>query len=49
MRVCPYDIIIAGFANSLEFNGICNAYGINPGALKLTQYRDMNRNVTAFV
>ena len=46
---CSYDYLISGFCNSTEFHGICDSYGINPGIIPLTQNRDKNPAVTAFV
>ncbi len=47
------DFIINGFATAPEFSapntGICAQYGIVAGTLPLTQARDLNPNVTAFV
>ncbi len=47
------DYVVNGFANAPEFNhiitGICAKYGIVAGSLKLTQARDQNPNITAFV
>ena len=44
-----YSYIVNGFSGSMEFNGICNSYGINAGSVTLTESRDQNVNVTAFV
>ena len=46
---CSYDFVIHGFCSSPEFHGICDSYGINPGYITLSEYRDMNIQVTAFV
>ena len=46
---CSYDYIIRGFCSSPEFHGICDSYGIDPGLVPITQNRDMNPQVTAFV
>ena len=47
------DYVVNGFANAPEFNhvvtGICTQYGIVAGNIKLTQARDQNPNITAFV
>ncbi len=44
-----YDFIINGFSGSQEFGGICASYGIRPGSVALTEPRDQNPLVTAFV
>ena len=44
-----YAYIINGFAASDEFGGICAASGITPGSVPLTEARDQNAQVTAFV
>ena len=41
--------IVRGFAGSAEFKNICARYGINAGTLTLTENRDKNPKVTAFV
>ena len=41
--------VIEGFAGSAEFINMCNSFGITPGHLALTENRDKNINVTAFV
>ncbi|MCR5719853.1 MAG: DUF4214 domain-containing protein [Lachnospiraceae bacterium] len=41
--------ILAGFAYSPEFTGICNNYGIDRGGIQLSEYRDLNAKVTEFV
>ena len=46
---CSYDYIIRGFCGSEEFRNICISYGIDPGWIELTQNRDKNLQVTAFV
>lgn len=46
---CSYDYIVDGFSGSQEFGNICASYGIRPGRVNLTQPRDRNRQVTAFV
>ena len=44
-----YAYIINGFAASDEFGGICAASGITAGSVPLTEARDQNVQVTAFV
>ena len=44
-----YAYIINGFAASDEFGDICAASGITPGSVPLTEARDQNAQVTAFV
>lgn len=46
---CTDDLVINGFSGSVEFTGICSDYGVQPGAVTLTEYRDQNPQVTAFV
>ena len=43
--------VFRGFAESAEFSGICNSYGITRGNVdaKLLEERDKNRGVTMFV
>ena len=41
--------IFCGFAGSLEWANTCAAFGIETGEMKLTDYRDRNVGVTAFV
>ncbi len=41
--------VFKGFADSNEFAGICRLYGINKGSINLTEPRDENPGVTAFV
>jgi len=41
--------VISGFTRSGEFHTICNAYGIDPGSVAVTENRDRNKKVTAFV
>ena len=41
--------VVRGFAGSAEFKKICSTYGITPGTLALTENRDKNPKVTAFV
>ena len=44
-----YDFVINGFSGSYEFYKLCNSYGVTPGSIALTQNRDKNVKVTAFV
>jgi len=41
--------VFAGFANSTEFDGICNKYKITIGSYQSTAIADQNVKVTAFV
>ena len=41
--------VVRGFAGSAEFRNICSTYGITAGMLTLTENRDKNPKVTAFV
>lgn len=41
--------IFRGFAESKEFNDLCNSYGITRGEVKVTQGRDRNPGLTAFI
>lgn len=41
--------VLKGFAESDEFTGICNSYGITRGSITLTEARDQNEKVTEFV
>ena len=41
--------VVKGFSSSQEFVGICAAYGIQAGTIELTEPRDQNPPVTAFV
>ena len=41
--------VVRGFAGSAEFRNICSTYGIKAGTLTLTENRDKNPKVTAFV
>ncbi len=41
--------VIEGFAGSAEFINMCASYGITSGHLTLTENRDKNINITAFV
>ncbi|MBO7449273.1 MAG: DUF4214 domain-containing protein [Clostridiales bacterium] len=44
-----YRHIVNGFANSPEFNEICESYGIVAGNINFVESRDMNRGTTTFV
>lgn len=44
-----YTSIINGFAGSAEFAQICSWYGISAGNVEITEPRDMNSQITAFV
>ena len=41
--------IIAGLCTSQEFNQKCASWGVNPGSVAITEARDANYDVTAFV
>ncbi|NCC08885.1 MAG: SpoIID/LytB domain-containing protein, partial [Clostridia bacterium] len=41
--------ILSGFVGSDGFRNLCGQYGIKPGTVNLTQNRDQNTKVTAFV
>ena len=41
--------IVSGFSGAQEFKDLCSSYGINPGKINLTEYRDKNIKVTQFV
>lgn len=43
------EYIYAGFANSTEFAGLCQKYGVKQGIIRSEAYRDQNEGVTAFV
>lgn len=43
------EYVFAGFAHSQEYTSICNSYGITRGTVVLSQPRDKNPNLTAFV
>lgn len=41
--------ILSGFIHSDEFNQFCNTYGIERGNITLNEYRDQNRELTAYI
>ena len=41
--------ILGGFIHSDEFNEFCNTYGISRGNIALTESRDQNRKLTAYI
>ena len=41
--------VLKGFAESAEFNALCNTYAIQQGKVEIKENRDKNRQVTAFV
>ena len=43
------NAIFAGFVGSQEFNNLCANYGIQPGTYAVTEARDQNEGVTAYV
>ncbi|MDE7367873.1 MAG: DUF4214 domain-containing protein, partial [Lachnospiraceae bacterium] len=43
------EYVFAGFAHSQEYTSICSSYGITRGTVTLSQPRDKNPNLTAFV
>lgn len=46
---CSVNAVLQGFAGSQEFRNLCDNYGIIPGTIELTEGRDKNFNITAFV
>lgn len=44
-----YDAVIRGFCGSYEFGEICRVYGIEPGAITLSEPRELNPRAAAFV
>lgn len=46
---CSLDFLFRGFTQSAEFNNICESYGINRGSFDISQSRDKNVNLTAYV
>lgn len=44
-----HRMIVNGFANSPEFNGLCDEYGIEAGMVNFVEPRDLNMNMTKFV
>jgi len=46
---CSYGFVFNSFVASQEFANICAEYGMETGSYTLTEPRDMNRNLTAFV
>jgi len=43
------EYVLKAFAESPEFQGICDYYGIERGTIELTEARDQNPNLTMFV
>ena len=43
------QFVVNGFSTSPEFGGICTVYGVEPGSVPLTEPRDQNPQITAFV
>lgn len=41
--------IVKGFCGSQEFKNLCSRYGMSPGSITLTEARDQNFQITAFV
>ena len=41
--------IVKGFIDSKEFTNICDSYGVPKGSISLTEARDFNDGITAFV
>ena len=41
--------ILKGFIDSTEFTNICNSYSVVKGGVELTEARDLNDGITAFV
>ena len=46
---CSYAYVLNSFVLSEEFGNICKSYGIETGRYEITEARDKNRNLTAFV
>lgn len=43
------EFVFRGFAQGVEFKNLCDSFGIKQGTVALTQNRDKNRKLTAFV
>ena len=43
------EYVYHGFAESQEFTGLCEGFGVNRGSVSLGQYRDQNIEATGFV
>ncbi len=43
------NYVLKGFVDSVEFHQLCKKYGIEPGTIKLTEARDQNPGLTAFI
>ena len=43
------EYVFRGFAESQEFENLCNSYNINRGTVTLGQYRDKNEGATGYV
>ena len=43
------EFVFRGFAESQEFDNLCNSYNINRGTVTLGQYRDKNEGATGYV
>ncbi len=46
---CSYAYVFSKFVASAEFKKLCSDYGITPGTYTVTESRDKNENITAFV
>ena len=46
---CSLELIFHGFTQSVEFNNLCEKYGLERGTYETTQARDKSPNLTAFV
>lgn len=46
---CSLDFLFRGFTQSEEFSNICNSYGIKRGNFDVSQSRDKNVDLTAYV
>ncbi|MGN0666469.1 MAG: DUF4214 domain-containing protein, partial [Huintestinicola sp.] len=46
---CSYGYVLAGFSTSAEFTNLCKSYGINSGTYTVTENRDKNEKLTAYV
>ncbi len=45
---CSYGRMFRDFCNSAEFKIVCDSYGIKQGSFEVTEYRDINENITHY-
>ncbi len=45
---CSYGRMFRDFCNSAEFKIVCDSYGIRQGSYEVTEYRDINENITHY-